>query len=601
MKKREELLELVDENDETHVVEFKSRYSEESIAVERKGHLYRLTTSNCIEKQVDLWAKNYENENPYSVFVIFGMANGAYLRKLNNMYPEAAFVIYDPSVNVVKKFVEDKDNIKIINQDNVFIGAGKKGKRYVYTMMEVLLSAMSFKTAKWIILPGYYNLYPQQIVEVYKKYLYFMKYVIFNNNTKLVMEKTVPQNILMCVQDMKSQYLFTDLRNAVSEKINEDSVAILVSAGPSLDINIEQLKMAQNKAFILAADTALRTLSKNNIVPDMTITIDPKKPVSFFETEEFENIPIILETSGNYKIFDKHRGKRFYLCTGDEFTQNIFKKVSKPLTSLITGGSVSNTAFSALVAMGFKKIILIGQDLAFTNGKLHSDGVHIDKQENIPKRHKNMYEVEGLDGNPILTQGDYDTYRKWFELQLENNDNITVVNASAKGARIHGAEEREFSDIFKEWNKSQKRINYKDIVAGIKPMCDDTEIQVVEDYLLKLPAKLKRYRRRIKKSVELYKRLDKLKKENKSNTEEFSNIFHEIKNTNKWLNNIDELSIISMYEPNMEVEICSRIYDVQENEEDEWNANVYLGINTMNFYIKGIDGFLKDYNKFFSI
>ena len=68
--------------------------------------------------------------------------------------------------------------------------------------------------------------------------------------------------------------------------IPREMPAIIVSAGPSLNENIEELKKAKNKAFIIAVDTAMKPLLRNGIIPDMYAIIDGTKPLELVAVEE---------------------------------------------------------------------------------------------------------------------------------------------------------------------------------------------------------------------------------------------------------------------------------------------------------------------------
>src|SRR4029077_4950210 len=50
---------------------------------------------------------------------------------------------------------------------------------------------------------------------------------------------------------------------------------VIVSAGPSLDRNVRDLKGMEDRCFILAVDTALRPLLAAGIVPHAVIIADP--------------------------------------------------------------------------------------------------------------------------------------------------------------------------------------------------------------------------------------------------------------------------------------------------------------------------------------
>ena len=55
----------------------------------------------------------------------------------------------------------------------------------------------------------------------------------------------------------------------------KDVPLVIVSAGPSLDRNIRDLRGMENRCFLLAVDTALRPLLAAGIVPHAVIIADP--------------------------------------------------------------------------------------------------------------------------------------------------------------------------------------------------------------------------------------------------------------------------------------------------------------------------------------
>ena len=52
---------------------------------------------------------------------------------------------------------------------------------------------------------------------------------------------------------------------------------VLVSAGPSLDRNIHELRGMENRCFLLSVDTALRPLLAAGVVPHAVIMADPSE------------------------------------------------------------------------------------------------------------------------------------------------------------------------------------------------------------------------------------------------------------------------------------------------------------------------------------
>lgn len=66
-----------------------------------------------------------------------------------------------------------------------------------------------------------------------------------------------------------------------------DVPTIVVSAGPSLNKNIEDLRAAQGKANIIATDTAMKPLLNAGIIPNLFVVVDGLKPGIYFNIKIF--------------------------------------------------------------------------------------------------------------------------------------------------------------------------------------------------------------------------------------------------------------------------------------------------------------------------
>jgi hypothetical protein len=118
---------------------------------------------------------------------------------------------------------------------------------------------------------------------------------------------------------------------------------------------------------------------------------------------------------------------------------------------LLTGGSVTTTAFSLAQHMGANPIILIGQDLAWTDGKDHADGyVSQYSREQLEARHAKGFEIEGYDGKPVRTERQLLYYKTWFEQRIALMPDRLIVNATEGGARIEGAAHVPFESVCQE-------------------------------------------------------------------------------------------------------------------------------------------------------
>lgn len=571
------------------IIEYNTLNGEHSVGIKKNEHIYRLTSLYNEKEQIEYWSEKYKNCNKYCIFVMYGLANGAYMEKLINLYDSAVFLIYEPSEEIYTLFEN-----KYEKNRNVYITCGEHGKKILYNLFDIFIDSSSYRFVEWIVLPNYDKIWKEDILNIYRQYAYFINMVAMGEKTKAVYNNSIGKGYIKILPDILNQSSINDFKNEISKNVYEDSVAVVVAAGPSLEKNIDELKRIKNKAFIIAVDTALRPLYTHKIFPDIVVTIDNKKEESFFDTPDFKYIPLIIETTGNYKIVEKHRGKRIYASTGENYTSVLLGMVGKKCSALQTGGSVGNTAFFLAMAIGFKKIVLVGHDLAMSDGKIHASGIHDEEKENVFDGITGVREVEGYYGGKVKTREDYYAYLKWFELQIECHPELKVVNATEGGAKIRGTQNKSLDSIVTDLCDQLPNIDYMKIIENVPKVCSDSEKIEIMNYLGNLPSKLNEYKEKIQHGVDLYLQLNALKKKNNVGTIKFNSCLKEIRELNKWLETINEKHILLMYEAEDKSQLEHSIYEVQKDVEDEWTAIIKLGIDEYNLYLTRIDDLLKD-------
>lgn len=180
-------------------------------------------------------------------------------------------------------------------------------------------------------LPNYPQIFPEKYKWALDRQLYEIKRVILNRNTEIYYSKEMIHNIMELSRDIIEQYSVVQLTDIIGKKEFEDMSAILVAAGASLDKNIEKLKQIKDSVFIMAVDTALNTVLKHDIIPDMTISVDGHKPLVLFEDERVKNIPISLSAVSNAKIVEQSNAMRFYELEKGEYLSTIYNKLGKEI------------------------------------------------------------------------------------------------------------------------------------------------------------------------------------------------------------------------------------------------------------------------------
>ena len=135
---------------------------------------------------------------------------------------------------------------------------------------------------------------------------------------------------------------------------------IIVSAGPSVDNDLSKLKQNREMFNIISVGSAFRTLVKNRITPDAVVIIDTKPIVKKqFENLETYNIPLCFSATASRWAVELYNGPKYIFNTSEH-------------DEIKTRGTVAVSAMDIAIKCNAKKIILLGQDLAFINKKSHT-------------------------------------------------------------------------------------------------------------------------------------------------------------------------------------------------------------------------------------
>ncbi|EDO7451707.1 DUF115 domain-containing protein [Campylobacter coli] len=250
------------------------------------------------------------------------------------------------------------------------------------------------------------------------------------------------------LQNIPSMLESIPFQRILNERKNKFENAIVVSAGPSLAKQLSLLKAYQEKAVIFCADGALSMLEKEGIVPDYVTNLDfTDLAMKFFQNKEnLKQSIIALECATHPNIVRSLNAENCMIVLRNKalyqrFNLNDFGYID-------TGTHVSHFSYTLALALGFKNIIMIGQDLAFDEeGNSHSKGFDFGEkfsgEENIDKLKVPAYAGKG----EVLTHITWNDYRIKLEYLFACNDQkAKFYNATEGGARINFTEELSFKE-----------------------------------------------------------------------------------------------------------------------------------------------------------
>ena len=331
------------------------------------------------------------------------------------------------------------------------------------------------------------------------------------------------------------------------------SVICMIISGPSLNKNVQELKRAKGKALILVVDAALRAVVNAGITPDLGMTVDARVADRFFEGIDISTFPFVFEAISREEIVKRHTGKHFY----DEFPCNMFAKavIEKKgyvLDDILTGGSISTSAFSLVKALGFKKIVFIGQDLAFTGGQSYNSGLKMDEKENEQHQKKRVIvQVKGNDGTMLDTDYQMDMYRKWIENEiLKLPEDITVINATEGGAKIEGAKVMTLKEVI---DSCTKEIDFEKLLQEVPLAFSEEERQDIINEIKEEPKRLEEVKENIKKATKVAEQLEQASKD--GNVEEQKKLLTEFGNLNEEIQKEPVQDLLLYYNSEIEFSI----------------------------------------------
>ncbi|EOI2172420.1 motility associated factor glycosyltransferase family protein [Campylobacter jejuni] len=247
------------------------------------------------------------------------------------------------------------------------------------------------------------------------------------------------------LQNIPSMLESIPFQRILSQRKNKFDNAIVVSAGPSLAKQLSLLKAYQDKAVIFCADGALSMLEKEGIIPDYVTNLDfTDLAMKFFQNKENKTSLNVLSCATHLSLVHFLDNKSVVLRDDplyQRFNLNDFGYID-------TGTHVSHFSYTLALALGFKNIIMIGQDLAFDEeGNSHSKGFDFGEkfsgEENIDKLKVPAYGGKG----EVLTHITWNDYRIKLEYLFAcNEQKAKFYNATEGGARINFTEELSFKE-----------------------------------------------------------------------------------------------------------------------------------------------------------
>ena len=397
------------------------------------------------KREADKWASQYDNIRKITSVILYGYGEGIFFSKLKNRIEKSAYIFwYEPDFKLFWFCLTNFDMTQILSYDNVFLYVEGINSKNLFMDLCNNISWSMLSSQILCYHTGYKKLYHEKYTDfnlIIDKYKYALK---ISQNTSLKYAKKFSVNILKNIHFIKKSNYIGELIG----KIPKNIPVIIISAGPSFEKNICELKKARNKALILATDTAVDYLQKKDIKFDAIVTIDGDKKLERIGDEACKYLPMFTIPDAKNEFLEENEGRKIWI-SGAGYLECLYEKFNIKFPEYIAGGSVATAAFQIAKMICSKTIILVGQDLAYS-GKITHIGNVIDGYKSDGE---DLF-VEGILEDKVRTRYDWLRYLQWFESAIEQlGDDQFVIDATEGGAKIHGAVEMKLSQAIDRYCK----------------------------------------------------------------------------------------------------------------------------------------------------
>lgn len=416
---------------------------------------------------------------PVSIHLIYGLGLG-YLFQLFSLKSKGTVILYEPDLNVLKIVFTLVDFSKDILKENVFIFDNVEQTAELIhkkSGMDNLPQMLSLPSQRNYDNEGFDNLVRklQELIGSFKLDLKYTKEKFYPLSKMLI------QNLPNILKEKPLIKLKDKLRG---------KTAVVVSAGPTLDRNIETIKKYRKNIVLFVVGTALKTIVKNEITPDFVVIIESFNSSKQLEGLDTEKVNFITEPI-SHPALRKFNYKNVFTHISSNTPINHFlaEITGENIDEYLSKGTVSYTALNCARILGCSKIVIVGQDLAYIEGQCYSknsaykdlicsqnletgkweitakdfdafaSSISTSPKEEVriataKRRLKNLnnslYSVKSIQGGTLPTESVYAAFIRPLSEYTQLFNNREYINTSLVGAQIDGFENMPLEEALKD-------------------------------------------------------------------------------------------------------------------------------------------------------
>lgn len=564
------------------------------LVVQKGDRIYRLDSLYDSERMLDLWFDGLKEDWDLNArLYMYGLGNGMYVRKfLEKARKDCLVVVHEPSYKVFKTVLENFDLTDILTDLRVrFIFWPLNMNKGVKLTYQGIMTYTDMYSLAGSVYLNYADIFPHDYTDYVNGVERAREVISANQQVNNFFGEYFSKNVFSNMHLLEESYDIVKL----AKHMPDDVPAIVVAAGPSLDNNIKELHRAQGKCLIISTDTALKPLALEGITPDITAIMDSKKDKRYLSEEESRRVPIVCTPRGGTEFLHLHTGKKFFINDFCDHIGEFMKNNGHELIRLDTGGSVANACFAIAQLFGCKRIILVGQDLAYTGDKTHS-AVTVRGEKNTPVNELEHVEMDtDIYGNPIRSSREFKLYKEWFEQQIRADKDLEVIDATEGGIRIEGTKLMTLKDAVVEY--CTKDFDFSKLTDQAEPIFDDDLKEKYRKFVKLVPDHLSEIKRLIRASITDYSEMRRMVQRDDYHNSKMKTLFNRCEKRTKSIENSPVIEYVHTQLKEKSTELLDKVNKLEADERQELLTVCDLGEQ----YLKDMDQAVSELESYMDI
>ena len=295
-------------------------------------------------------------------FILFGIGLGTHFQTIHTKLQASTYFIVEDDIELFRLSLFVTPYYKIAKEAELFFSIFEDTKEFKSSAQKFL--NFHFYQNQYI---KFFEMLQNDGVKVKEFHIQ-----VVSQSQNLFFYNTILSQYIEPLQLVNENYNFLNLLAKYKDSPLHSNPVLLLAAGPSLQKNIDLIKINQEKFFIVALSSVLNILQNNNIVPDIVTHMDGFET----STQHFRKLHS-LEFLKNTLFFFSARSPRYILELFDKKQIFLYENGTNYKSSMgnLSAACVGSTSYLLLLALGVKELYLIGLDLALDqkSGMTHSE------------------------------------------------------------------------------------------------------------------------------------------------------------------------------------------------------------------------------------